>query len=359
MIQSNSLIGDVTRLAWNRVTKKYPKKLYTCEWYEYILDNCLKLSSKDGKTNYCDALSTYQKLCLDEFGALEIQDRRLRFLDEHNRLIADLKCRVAPPDWNRKSRDKKKLFFGCSRKPVETSESHKICAESNFRGHCRICGYWVIGDKFTTCRICKKAVHTKCVEVLRIPKMSFKCSRINYFLGRNGELVKDPDHAPMEPPVRKKQRCLICGDEVSKSVSIACVLECSFSAHEDCVKCLEVIVKKPLSEDNFRCSDVIFQMRPEQILRGEHLCCESSVANLQNVLNSIGRVNTAKYSMKTKRWVNEEVNCRKCHRWYGLNEADHHSTYCTGIEGTPLPRRDTPYLLSRCKRFRHISWKTP
>ena len=65
MIQSNSLIGDVTRLAWNRVTKKYPKKLYTCEWYEYILDNCLKLSSKDGKKNYRDALSTYQKLCVD------------------------------------------------------------------------------------------------------------------------------------------------------------------------------------------------------------------------------------------------------------------------------------------------------
>ena len=358
VIQSESLIGDVTRLAWQKIKQKSTPRLYTCEWFEFILDNCLNLIRCEGKIDYSEAMSTYQKLCLEEFGALEIQDRRSRFLDEQNRLIPDLKCSVAPPDWNRKSKEKKKLFFGCTRDTVKTSETDKLCDEANFRGWCRICGYWVHGDKFVTCKICKKASHVKCVDVLRIPKMSFKCSRVNYFLGRDAELLKDPGIAPLEPPVLKKHRCLVCGENINARPSIACTLQCSYRAHVDCIKCLEAIIGASLNNDKFKCNDVIFQMRPEQVLRGQELQT-SSVVSLRDVLKLNGKVNTAKYTVRTKRWLNEEVNCRKCHRWYGLNETDHHATYCTGIQGTPLPRRDTPYMLSRCKRFRHISWKTP
>ena len=358
VVQSDSLVGDVTRLAWQRVTTERNPKLYTCEWFEYILDTCLSILQSDGVPDYKNAFATYQKLCLDEFAALEIQDRRARFLDEHDRLVPDLKCRVAPPDWKKISRHKKKFFFGCSRQTVVTLDSGKRCDEPDFRGWCRVCGYWVVGNNYVVCRVCKKPSHRNCVEVLRIPKMSFKCSRITYFLGREGKLMKDPDQAPTVAPVRKRQQCLICGDSVTSASSWKCTLKCDFGAHVDCIRCLEAVEGKKFAVDQFRCNDVVYQMRPEQILRGVRLDV-ASVESLRSELKVNGRVNTAKYSIKTKRWVNEEVNCRKCHRWYGLNETDHHATYCTGVLGTPIPSRDTPYLLSRCKRFRHISWKTP
>ena len=85
----------------------------------------------------------------------------------------------------------------------------------------------------------------------------------------------------------------------------------------------------------------------------------NDVEKLKVELRKRGMVNTAKYSVATKRWRNEEVKCVTCKRWYGLNEQDHHARFCTGNPGTPLAENDTPYLLSRCKRFRHLNWKTP
>ena len=158
--------------------------------------------------------------------------------------------------------------------------------------------------------------------------------------------------------MRKQCRCLVCGDDVEKMVTWSCTLDCKFRVHEKCAFCLEAVLGETWSRDTFRCEHIAFQMHPHEVLSGSELN-DSDVARLRSLLVSRGKVNTAKYSVKTKRWVNEEVNCRKCHRWYGLNETDHHATYCTGVVGTPLPRRDTPYLLSRCKRFRHLAFKTP
>ena len=208
------------------------------------------------------------------------------------------------------------------------------------------------------CRICKKPSHTYCVDAIRVPRGSFKCSRVTYFLGKGGALMKDPERAPSKPPIQKKQRCLVCGDDVTETSVWHCTLKCEFKAHDKCVSFLADVLDKNLTKDTFCCSDVSYQFRPDEV-ENDVMPGSIAVKAWRSKLLARGSVNTAKYSVKTKRWVNEEVNCRFCHRWYGLNEADHHSTYCKAISGTPVPRRETPYLLSRCKRFRHISWKTP
>jgi hypothetical protein len=117
VLRSDALIGYVTRLAWEKVT--LPRKVaeLSVHWYRYVLDACIVASTIEKSIDYRAAYSTYQNLCLNEFGALEVQQRRARFLERENRLLADTTCKVAPPKWSRGPTDKVKWRFGCKQLP--------------------------------------------------------------------------------------------------------------------------------------------------------------------------------------------------------------------------------------------------
>lgn len=162
----------------------------------------------------------------------------------------------------------------------------------------------------------------------------FSC---NFFLGENSSFICDPTQGTIEKlPVRKKSRCLVCGDGIDvHQHSFACRMGCGYRAHKQCVVCISaVLCRSECADDEFSCSFVEFQLRPEEVVQMSNAI---GIEELRRKLRLRGKVNTAKYSVTTKRWRNEEINCRKCHRWYGLNEQDHHLNFCLGILGTPPP----------------------
>ena len=72
-----------------------------------------------------------------------------------------------------------------------------------------------------------------------------------------------------------------------------------------------------------------------------------------------GRVGSSTYSKKRKRWLNDEIECEFCGRWYSTEESNHLEIYCTGMFGESLTDSNKFYPFSRLKRFRHLTRKVP
>ena len=72
-----------------------------------------------------------------------------------------------------------------------------------------------------------------------------------------------------------------------------------------------------------------------------------------------GKVLTSRYQKRQRRWLNDEVECEFCGRWYGVNELRHNAAYCSAASGDPITRENLPYPFAHIKRFKHLTLKVP
>jgi hypothetical protein len=87
VIQSGALIGEVCRMAWEFVTDKLEPNQYKEAPFERFYKIALKVQFADtNKFSYLETLSIYERLCLTEFKALDVQDRRFNFITPTKRL---------------------------------------------------------------------------------------------------------------------------------------------------------------------------------------------------------------------------------------------------------------------------------
>ena len=117
------------------------------------------------------------------------------------------------------------------------------------------------------------------------------------------------------------------------------------------------------------CSSIEYQLKPKEIekcirrvdgfRRGGDLCaahlCPDNVDALRKLAKRRGKVNVKTYTVRQRRWKNEDYFCNFCKRWVSVNEVDHYESWCSGIPGTPTSSSSTVYIASRCKRFRHLT----
>ena len=149
---------------------------------------------------------------------------------------------------------------------------------------------------------------------------------------------------------------------------------CRFGAHDYCIALLS-LVKSELglivSRDGFRCTDVVYQFKPKEVdecidfvdgrctrerqNQGDRwIMVDNSVEALVEISRKRGRVKVESYSLGQQRWENEDTFCDLCKRWVGIDEQDHFESWCVGIGGPVTSSSSTEYILSRCKRFRHM-----
>ena len=80
-----------------------------------------------------------------------------------------------------------------------------------------------------------------------------------------------------------------------------------------------------------------------------------SIRALKKLAKPRGKVKVEKYTVRQRRWENEDYFCNFCYRWVGVDERDHFESWCKGIPGIPTSSSSTVYIASRCKRFRHLT----
>ena len=154
--------------------------------------------------------------------------------------------------------------------------------------------------------------------------------------------------------------CIICGNDTSvDGFKYACRNDCKFSAHLECIRVLcRVLNIELLDRSLFYCDSVEYHLKPSEVSSCRTFN-EAKVKSLRTVIKRRGKIQTHKYSMKRKRWLNDEIECEYCGRWYGANETNHLGTYCSGMSPYGLSQDSRNYPFAQLKRFRHITWKVP
>ena len=183
-------------------------------------------------------------------------------------------------------------------------------------------------------------------------------------MGRDGVELKRSsgigDTIERVAPVRKSKKCLVCGDQAGEDLHVyKCVNKCNYFSHEVCVKVHAAVVNEDLySRSEFKCETVLYQIRPDEIDDNIELEWDNLV-KLSETLKLRGMVNTAKYNNKRKRWINDEIQCELCRKWYGVNEGGHSADLCRVAPGSPITDRNRPYPFAHLKRFRCMTYKVP
>jgi hypothetical protein len=240
--------------------------------------------------------------------------------------------------------------------------------------NCVICGFYIIPEIKTIngkvsanwsrgkCKSCGRYAHHNCLEMSFIPSKAFLCKKIKYHLGLGGiDIVGfDCSTSVGQPPLRRQDMCLICGSDASEdNFKYTCNNDCKYSAHLQCIRVLCRVTDVELFDRGVFCCDLVeYHLKPSEV----NSCGTLRVATIKEMRLSLkkrGKVKTNKYSMKRKRWLNDEVECEYCGRWYGVNEANHLGTYCPGMSSSALSQESRNYPFAQLKRFRHITWKVP
>ena len=383
VISSGAIIGDICRLAWSYLNRKVEPKTSTEHEYESILRLSKKCHLQDGEAlNFGEIFGVYEKLCLSAFEALELQDRRYNFIEPLDVPKQSSICKVSPPAWYG-PRDKKatnRLFYSCYHIPPEVEDDFgEAVRDLSGKDVCGACGYYVNTVNLhirgaVKCISCKRRFHRKCVDELAIKPLLFKCSLVKRHLGRDGTELDEPELGIRSAPLLRSQLCLVCGEGRRGFVeTVFCSDDCGFGAHDYCVALLSK-VKDELgmtSCANFCCSDVCYQFKSCEVddcvnfvdgrltrerrnRRRRWNFVESSVDALVEISRKRGRVKVDSYSLRQQRWENEDTFCDLCKRWVGIDERDHFESWCTGIGGTASSSPASTFILSRCKRFRHM-----
>ena len=127
----------------------------------------------------------------------------------------------------------------------------------------------------------------------------------------------------------------------------------------DCVECLAAIMDKAIwSRRKFRCSEVVHQLKPCEVVSWQNATAADRIGLRKTILKR-GKVQTAKYKKRQRRWINDEVECELCGRWYGVNELEHNAAYCSQASGEPITERNLAYPFAYLKRFKHLTRKVP
>jgi hypothetical protein len=110
---------------------------------------------------------------------------------------------------------------------------------------------------------------------------------------------------------------------------------------------------------NFACADVVYQIKPDEISECENAFVEpfAPPATLMRIVKKIrakGKVNTLKYAISAKRYLNEEYLCTHCKQTVDLSDLEHETRYCPAIIGTPITDVNRAYPLSKRRKLRHI-----
>ena len=371
---SDAIIGDIWRLAcaWVKLPKR-EKELSIWKYEDFYGIAKRFCTNPNGKIEYLKAHEHYKTLCLAEFKLIEPQARRLAFGTPTKKLEPNKTCRTAPPEWDYKGRKKLKTnFFNCnlSAPVVEQMDISENCETAPI---CVVCGYiieplienGVRKWEMTKCRQCKRTAHTKCLDTLSIKPSTFRCSRVKRHLGKDSsEMFRISGHGPvpLRPiPPRRHEMCLICGSSIDSEApdNFRCIEECKFFAHKVCIEVHAEVIGIPIiRRSEFTCSNVYYQFKPSEIESGKD-SDESAIVVLYNTAKLRGRVNTSKYMNRQKRWLNGDMKCALCGRWYGVNEDNHISGYCAGAGGSPITERNTSYPFAHMKRFKSLTFLEP
>ena len=371
VVKTGAIIGPIWRLACEKVKQEKIMQEYTTHKYEQLYEIAKCFNSKNGKKDVCylRSFEEYRTLCAKEMGILEIQQRRLGFNTPTKRLELNKFCPIVPPVWDT-NKGPKKLFFSC-RRPLPNVGETPIFDSFGKSFKCVVCGYNILpkieNDKevydFISCKKCPNKAHTECVVNSFIPKKAFWCSKIERHLGKGGVQIDGVNvyNIRTEPPPRRQQMCLICGDHIKIQTEhdFTCTRKCGFFAHADCVnvhsKVLGIVVPR---QCDFMCRNIEYQIRIEEVEK-----CRSGLGNeirkLKKILRNRGYVYSEKYIKKRKRWVNDEIQCVSCKRWYGTNELNHTALYCNSADGVPINESNDSYPFAHLKRFKHMTRLTP
>jgi len=183
VVRSDALVGDLWRLACEAVKREKTDFRFTKLEYEQFYEIAKRYCKEVNDNSMMSILKHYRTLCSREFGLEEIQERRLEFRTPSKRLIADLKCFVNPPVWEKpKVRKKRGVFFSCSKNPPDVDQD--ITGEEI----CVICGFEILPAERdiyhqlhyekANCRKCRRPAHVDCATGLFFSKKSFLCNKI-------------------------------------------------------------------------------------------------------------------------------------------------------------------------------------
>ena len=370
VVRSEAVIGDIWRLAVEKVKQKLVPSGYRIPKYEQLFEiskrYCCQIELMDSENIRFRRVAAYYKtLCLNEFNVAEVLERRLAFRTPTKKLVPDLQCRVAPPVWESRRDIIARTFFGCHKDPPVT------CATDLSHPVCVICGFSIIPRETASgvtmydsanCLKCKRRAHRDCSFNLFMTKKSFVCNKVTRHLGVNGsELMGPVVTSNSAPPPRRKDMCLVCGSESENADDdwIMCVMRCGFGVH---AKCLKVLCRikgcSVVNSSEFQCSMVCYQMKPWEVEIGLH-CNGGTWKSFRAGVIKREKVLTSRYQKRQRRWLNDEVECEFCGRWYGVNELRHNAAYCSAASGDPITRENLPYPFAHIKRFKHLTLKVP
>ena len=373
VVNSDALIGDVWRLACRQVDENNKVGIFTHRKFEQFYEISIEYCTNNKEVNYLRAMEEYKILCKDEFKLIEVQERRLAFKTPTKVLVADTQCKSVPPVWEVPARKKK--IMSCRTKPpmVVNSPVGAEYLDLNLQC-CLVCGYYVLPNiimngnrkivqyKEGECGTCKRKIHKKCIAGLFIKVKSFRCCLVKYHLGKDGGNIFGPvDTTSLSSvPAKSCSNCLVCGSSiVNYSDNVMCSKNCSYGTHLECAKVLfDMKTTSSSSLESFKCSDVIYQLKEDEVkvgIKGN----KKEKDLLYKKVKTRGRVGSSTYSKKRKRWLNDEIECAFCGRWYSTEENNHLEVYCTGMFGESLTDSNKFYPFSRLKRFRHLTRKVP
>ena len=375
VVESDAIIGDIWRLACEEVKIKKLAREYVLRKYEQLYEVSKRyVTDSNGNTIFMRALEEYKTLCKIEFNIIEIQERRLHFRTPTKMLVANSICKTSPPEWESPV-SRKRLFFTCD-KETPVKEYGPIDEKyMSFDIHnCVICGCNIIpkivlvnGKKSASwsrgaCKSCGRYAHQNCLDKCFISSKSFICKKIRWHLGPGGIDIEglNSNLYVGEPPIRRQHMCIICGSTtLTDSFKYVCSNECKFSAHLECIRVLCRATNIEIFDRNTFCCDLVeYHLKPSEV-NSCRTFIETKIKALRTVMKRRGKIQTHRYSMKRKRWLNDEIECEYCGRWYGANETNHLGTYCSGMSSYGLSQDSRNYPFAQLKRFRHITWKVP
>ena len=373
VVESNALIGDVWRLACEQVEQVLKSNVYTHRKFEQFFELAKEYSMENGSINYLKTNDEYITLCRDEFKLIEVQERRLAFKTPTKSLVVNPICKVVPPVWTIPL--KRLSIFSCRSLPPLVDYEH---VGTEFEGVklecCLICGYFVkptivmsggrkvvLYNGHGECGTCKRKIHKKCIAGLFLKTKSFRCCLVKYHLGKDAVNMFGPAGQPTEQaPGILHSQCLVCGQELGNTVSrLMCSRDCNFGVHVDCMAVVsEIVGDNCRNESEFVCDKVVYQLKKEEVDKWNS-CNATARRDLSRLVRMRGRVGSNRSSRKRRRWLNDEIECEFCGKWYSSDEKNHFEVHCTGMVGDGLTDENRAYPFSRLKRFRHLTRKVP
>ena len=362
IFHSNALIAEIWRMACDKVisdSTQYPKVEAVHKFEELWL---LAEEVCDQETPGCkisDKIRTYHALCKQYLGTIEVQARRLANLTVTRPLKRSRNCLISAPRWN-PVKMRKKWSFSCKSQPPKISgvtipcficgcESHKNTLVAN--------GINPEDISIRICNDCGRLAHKECITKQNLRKPHFCCKYVKRYLGQNATELEISE--PVKPkPLREDMKCLICGDECSRSHldRLDCSeTGCNYGAHESCAAILCQINGDLLNASEFKCNDVNYYLKPTEIV-GLATSDPIKFAAIRIILKSRGSIRHSSYSPTRIRYENPDIECHRCNEPININELDHELAYCSArYAGTPVPARDYEYVMSRAKRIRRFA----